>query len=73
MFDFVVYFAAWIKSEISPDKRVFAKYDQKLLDCAQTSNSLQEALVRVVGEIIGLNNFKKPFLGGVNGVLSFLT
>ena len=34
VFDFVIYFAAWIKSEISPDKRAFKMHDSDLLACA---------------------------------------
>lgn len=68
-----VYFAAWIKSEVGPSKRVFAKNDEKIIACIENRGTLQSMLVEIVRDCIGFESFEKDFLvHNINGTGSFL-
>ena len=60
VFDFAIYFAAWVKSEVAVSKRVYKDFDEAIEQCVHSCDSLQEALVRIV-EIIGYDTFLVPF------------
>jgi len=71
-FDFCIYFAAWIKSEVGQSKRGFKKFDDKFVEIVKRNNSLQHTVVEMV-EVIAYEQFIKHFAqGGLNEVTSFL-
>ena len=71
-FDFSIYFAAWIKSEVGESKKAFKKFDHKMLEIVKRNNSLQHTVVEMV-EAIAYEQFLKHFAqGGLNEVTSFL-
>lgn len=71
-FDFAVYFAAWIKSEVHSSKRAFKAYDGPIKQRILERGSLQAMAEDITGEILGWTKFCEPFSEGINGVKSFL-
>ena len=40
VFDFALYFAAWVKSEVAVCKRVYKEFDDAIEQCVYTCDSL---------------------------------